>query len=130
VIPVPPRLPLVPAYQEVLEQVAEELQGHVLEGEGGPVEQLEQVDVVLEMNQGGDVLGAEGRIAAADDVLEVVGRDLGGRNVERQDVEGEVDEREVLPGRPLRRRGDLLGDVQAAVGGETLEDNFLEGKLL
>jgi hypothetical protein len=50
VIPVPPRLPLVPAHQEVLEQVAEELQGHVLEGEGGPVEQLEQVDVVLEMD--------------------------------------------------------------------------------
>jgi hypothetical protein len=75
------------------------------------------------------VFRAEGRIAAADDVLEVVGRDFGGRDVERQDVEGEVDEGQVLPGLPLRRRGDLLGDVQAAVGGETLEDDVLEGEL-
>lgn len=130
VVPVAPRLPLVPAHQEVLEQVAEELQRHVLEGKGRPVEELQEVDVVLEVDQGGDLLGAEGRVAAADDVLEVIGGDLRGRDVERQDVEGEVNEREVLPGLPPLGDGDRLRDVQAAVGGEALEDDLLKGELL
>jgi hypothetical protein len=42
------------------------------------VEELQEVDVVLEMDQGRDVLGAEGRIAAVNDVLEVLGGDFGG----------------------------------------------------
>ena len=88
------------------------------------------MDVVLEMYQGRDVVGAEGGVTAADDVLEVLGGDLGGRDVKRQNVEGEVNEREVLPGLPFRRGGDVLGDVQAAVGGEALQDDLLEGELV
>jgi hypothetical protein len=78
------------------------------------------VDVVLEVYQGGDVVGAEGGIAAGNDILEVLGGDLGGRDVKRQNVEGEVNEREVLPGLPLIRGGDVFGDIQAAIGGEAL----------
>jgi hypothetical protein len=78
------------------------------------------VDVVLEVYQGGDVVGAEGGITAGNDILEVLGGDLGGRDVKRQNVEGEVNEREVLPGLPLIRDGDVFGDIQAAIGGEAL----------
>jgi hypothetical protein len=88
------------------------------------------VDVPLQLDERGDVGGPESGVAAADDVLEVLGRDLGGRDVERQDVEGKINEREVLPGLPLLGGGNLMGNVQTAVGGEALEDDLLEGELL
>ena len=47
VVPVAASLALVPAHQEVLEQVTEELQCHVLEGKSRPVEELQQVYVPL-----------------------------------------------------------------------------------
>ena len=78
------------------------------------------MDVVLEVYQGGDVVGAEGGVTAADNVLEVLGGDLRGRDVKRQNVEGEVNKREVLPGLPLICGGDVFGDIQAAIGGEAL----------
>ena len=97
------------------------------------MEQLEQMQVLLlvECDGGHDVLGAECRVAAVDDVLEVCGGDLGRGDVEGEDLESEVCEGEVLPlGRPvIGQRGDLLGDEEAAVGGEALEDDFLEGEL-
>lgn len=42
------------------------------------MEELQQVDVALQGDQGGDIVGAEGGVAAADDVLEVRGGDFGG----------------------------------------------------
>ena len=90
-----------------------------------------QVLLLVECDGGHDVLGAECRVAAVDDVLEVCRRDLGRGDVEGEDLESEVCEGEVLPlGRPvIGQRGDFLGDEEAAVGSETLEDNFLEGEL-
>lgn len=124
-----PDLSLIPPGQEVLEKVAQKLQRNILEGERRAVEQLEQVQVVLQVPQGRDILVAEGRVALVYDVLEVFGRYLRGGDVEGQDVEGKLGKGQVLPALPVRGDRDLLGDVQAAVGGETLEDNVFERKL-
>lgn len=66
-------LALISAHQEVLEEVAEELESDILESKSGTVEELEQVEV-LRLVQGddwGNVLCAEGGITTVDDVLEV-----------------------------------------------------------
>lgn len=94
-------LALVFPRQEIFEEVAQELQRDILESKCRPVEQLQEVQVILEVSQGGHVLVTKGRVAPVDDVLEVLGGDLSGRNVERQDVEGEVGERQVLPAVPV-----------------------------
>jgi hypothetical protein len=49
------------------------------------------------VNERRDLFGAERRVAAVDDGLEIVGRDLGPRNVEAEDLEGELGVREVFP---------------------------------
>jgi hypothetical protein len=78
------------------------------------MEQLEQVDVLLlvECDGGCNILGAECGVTAVDDVLQVVGGDLGRGDVAGEDLVCEFLEGEVLPlGRPvLRKSGDLLGD--------------------
>lgn len=71
-------LALVPANQEVLEKVAQELQSNILESESWAVEQLKQVEVLLlvESCDGDNVVGAECSIALSDDFLQVGFRDL------------------------------------------------------
>lgn len=72
------------------------------------------------MFQGRRLGGAKRRIAAVDDALQVVARDLVGRYVQRQDLEGKVGECEVLPALPIAGGGNFFGDEQSAIGGETL----------
>lgn len=122
-------LALVPPRQEVFKQISQELQRHILERESRAVEQLEQVQVVLQVSQGGDVLMTERRVAPADDILEVFGWYLGGGDVQGQDVEGELGKGQVLPALPVGGRWDLFGDVQATVGGEALENYIFERQL-
>ena len=122
------RLALVPPDQEVLEQVAQKLQCHVLEGESGAVEELEKMDVTLELDERCYVGGAESSIAATDDVFEVVGRDFGGGDVKREDVVSQVGEGKVLPLLPPFGSRNRFGNVETAVGSEALENNLLEGE--
>lgn len=65
-------------HEEVLEQVAHELQRHILEGERGPVEQLKQMQVpaLVQSNERCHVLGSEGGVRTLDDVSEVFLGDL------------------------------------------------------
>lgn len=125
-----PSLALVLAHKEVLKQVAEELQSNILEGKGRPVEQLEEVEVVVEVAERGSLGGSEGGVASVDDVLEVGGGDLGRRDVQRQDLVGQIGEGEVLPRLPVAGLGDVLGDEQATVAGKALENDLFEGELV
>lgn len=81
------------------------------------------------MAQRGRLGVAERRVAAVDDALEVVTGDLGRRYIEGKDLEGQVGEGEVLPALPLASNGNMLGDEQAAVRGEALEDYLFKGEL-
>jgi hypothetical protein len=90
------------------------------------VEELEDKLVVAELGQGRDVGVAERGVRSAHDRAEVVARELVRGDVERENGDGEIDEG---VGRPLvspvgGQRGDVLGDVEAAVGSEAREDGL------
>lgn len=49
------------------------------------------------MSQGSYILVAKGRVASVDDGFQVVGGDLGSRNVEAEDLKGQLRIGEVFP---------------------------------
>lgn len=129
-------LSLVPTLQKVLEEIAKELEGDVLEGKGGAMPQFKAPFVLCQTFEGDDLLCAEGGIRAFDEGLEVLRRDSAsggvGGDEEGEDFEGEGSERE---GRPaclpiFWESRDGFGDVEAAVGSETGEYGLLEGETL
>lgn len=93
------------------------------------MEELEEVEVVVKMAERCGLGGSEGGVASVDDGLEVFRWDLGGGYVEGEDLVGEFGEREVLPVLPVVDLRDVLGDEKAAVAGEALENDLLEGEL-
>ena len=106
--------------QDVFEEVAEELERDVLEGEGGPVEEFEDVDGA-DLPDGRDFGVAERGVAAIDDSAQGVCRDVVGE--EPHDFEGEIRVAEIRPsGETIRDVGEALGQEEAAVAGEPRHD--------
>lgn len=91
------------------------------------------MDVALRVERDGrgDVFCAEGRVTLVDDVLQVGRGDLGGGDVEGEDLVCEVLEGQVLPfGCPIGGQlRDLFRNEETAVGGKTLENDLLEREL-
>lgn len=84
----------------------------------------------VEFDQGGPFGVVECRVGTLDDILEIVGGNLIGRDEEGHDIEGEVLEAGVGPALPvLGQRGDLLRDEQTTIAGKALHHNILEGFL-
>ena len=117
------------AGEHVLEQVAEQLQGHVLEGERRPVEQFEDVQVAHRPHRR-HLRVAEGGAAALDQLLEVGARDV--VDEQRQDLQGQVLVGQPLPAvQPGLIHGrQPLGQEQAAVAGQAHHDRILETERL
>ncbi|RUS24646.1 hypothetical protein BC938DRAFT_473282 [Jimgerdemannia flammicorona] len=63
--------------QEVLEQVPQELQRHVLKRERGSVEQLEHIKPIPNLPQRRHVRGPEGGVRPLHQIREVAARNLG-----------------------------------------------------
>ena len=67
-------LALVPSYEKVFEEIAQELQCHVLERERWPVEVLEQVEMfaMIERDDWCNVFRTKCAVASLDDILQVL----------------------------------------------------------
>ena len=116
-----------PAFLEDFgEEAAEELEGDVLEGEGGAMEEFEDVDVA-DGADGGDFGMGERGVGGGEEGAEAFFGDVVGE--EAYDFEGEVGIVEVAPiveeGGDV---GDAVGDEEAAVAGEAGHDGVLEGE--
>jgi hypothetical protein len=112
--------------EQVFKEVAEQLQGHVLEGQGRAVEELEDVDVAL-LDHRGDLRVSEAGIGTVDQPLEVGRGDV--VDEARDDLEGQfrvgqaAQCGEVAGG----QTGNLFRQEQAAVFGQPHHHRLLEG---
>ena len=86
-----------PHRQEVLKEIAKELERDVLEGEGGAVEELEGVHAVADRHRRRHVRVAEGAVRPGDDVLQLLWRHVVWPDVQRHDLEREILEGEAAP---------------------------------
>ena len=64
--------PLAPPGQFMVEQTAQQLEGHVLESQRGPVEKLQQVDTIGQFDQRRHVRGVKCRVGLGHHGREVV----------------------------------------------------------
>jgi len=70
--------PLPPFLEEVFEEIPQELQGHVLEGQGRAVKQLQDIDPVLPDHRG-DLPVVEGVVGMVDEPSQVIFRNVRGK---------------------------------------------------
>lgn len=128
-MPTTSSLALILPRKKVLKQVTHELQRNILECKRRPVKKLKQVVLAFEMDKRRDLAVSKRRVAPVDDVAQIVRGDLGRRDVQRQDLVRQLRKGQVLPALPRFGVGNLLRDVQAAIGGQAAQDNFLERAL-
>jgi hypothetical protein len=121
------------ADKEVLEEVSDKLERNVLESEGRTVEELHDVEVVLrnQVHNRRDVRVAEGGVRAVNERLEILGGDLIGGDVKRENLVGKFLEAESCPCRlpASGERGNRLRDEKTTVRSKSLEYGLLEGEL-
>ena len=122
---------LVPPAQEVVGEGDEEPHGDVLERHRGAVKQLED-ERVRRLHQRRDVRVVERGERLVQQPPQVARVDVRRLDEQREHLEREFRERQ--PGPRFERvgfhDGDALGDVQPAVGGETVQDDILEARVL
>lgn len=98
------------------------------------MEQFQKMDVAfgVESHIRSYVIHAESGITLIYDLAKIVGGYLFGRNVEGEDVEGQFLERSIFPFRlPVwGQRGNLFGNEETSVLGQSLEDDILEGETI
>src|SRR5882672_7824182 len=114
--------------QRVLEEIAEELERDVLEGERRPVGEAEEIDTRLELFDRGDIVAAEDlfRVSRIDEPLQVARGNVVGeprQDRERQLRVAHAAHRGKIGGTEFRK---FLGQIQAAVGREALEQDLGE----
>ncbi len=116
----------VPFLQDFLEQAAEKLQGDVLEGQRGAVEQLQHVHGAGRPD-GGHVGMCKRRIGTGDQLAQAGFGDVIGEQAD--DFEGEIGVVEVFPFLEAVGHGrDAVGNEQAAVAGQPGHDGILESQ--
>ena len=126
---------LVALVEHVLEQVAEQLHGHVLEGQRRAVRQFLRVEAVFEPGQRRDLRGIAtiarvainlGGVCLGNQRLEISDRNVG--NELGEDLVGEVGIRQLTPGIEFGA-ADLriaFRQVKAAIGRQTAEEDVAE----
>ena len=106
----------------MVEKSAEQLEGHVFEGQGGTVEQFQQVEAVTQVDQWRHLLSVEAPVGVGDHGSKGVlvhriaherGHHLNGRL-------------QVVPVSAVSQLGPGLGYVQAAVVGQTGQQRLAE----
>ena len=110
--------PPVPNAQLVVEEPAHELEGHVLEGAGGPVEQLQKMVVVVQGGELAHVGLVEGVVGLPDQGRQLVGGHRAGREGGHHpggQIPVQAGGRVRRAGHP-RQPGSPLGHVEPAVG--------------
>ncbi len=113
----------------MVHQPRDELHRHVLEGQGRPVEQFQQVFAITNFLQGQDVGRIEGRIGILDQGLQIRRRngvaDEGRHDLLRQGRIGQILHGADVVGGKLRPG---FGHVKAAVAREAGQQDVLETK--
>ena len=112
--------------EQVLKDIAQKLQGHVLEGQGRPVEQLQDVTVAL-LDQRGDLRVVEGAVRSFDQLAQVVWRDIIDKEAEHGCCQLRIAELAPLAQGFVGDLRDRGGQQQAAVGGKAHHHGLLEG---
>jgi len=95
-------LALISSHEEILKEVSKKLQRYILESKRRAVEELEQVEVfaLVKRNDWSNIRSTERLVTVPNDVLQVAGRDLLRRDIQREDSQRQLLERIIAPFRP------------------------------
>ncbi len=80
--------------KEILKDITQKLQGNILKGQGGAMEEFQDMDLTPP-DQRGNIGMTEGGVGALDNPLEIMGRDIRGEKSDH--LKGEVGKLEALP---------------------------------